>query len=173
MSQFFPHTAYAEDQPLSHTILYVHVLTRAIQAGTVVGTGIGSSIYALRYFNILKSRIPPATFTSTLLRSTGTGTLVATGLLAISLPVRMWGREEIEWKDRSWRLLENKGQVECDDWTYGAMVLGGASAIPGYRILGWRGAVGSVGLSSVVGMMGYMGWRYGVNGGQFEEERNI
>ena len=28
MSRFFPHTPYAEDQPLGHSILTVHVLTR-------------------------------------------------------------------------------------------------------------------------------------------------
>ena len=27
------------------------------------------------------------------------------GLLALGLVGRMWGREEVEWKDRSWRLL--------------------------------------------------------------------
>lgn len=36
---------------------------------------------------------------------------------------RMRGREEIEWQDRSWRILENKGEVHTD-W----MSLGGASA---------------------------------------------
>jgi len=173
MSRFFPHTAYAEDQPLSRTILYVHVLTRAVQAGSVVGIGIGSSLSALRFFNIVKSRIPPSTFASTVLRSSGTSALVATGILAVALPMKMWGREGIEWKDRSWRLLENKGQVECDDWTYGTMVLGGLGAVPGYRTFGWRGAVGSIGLSSVAGMLGYMGWRYGMKGGKFDEEKTL
>jgi len=82
----------------------------------------------------------------------------------------MWGREEIEWKDRSWRLLENKGQVECDDWTYPAMLLGGATAAAKWNGLGWRGAAAGVGMGSVLGMMGYMGWRYGVKGGKFEDE---
>jgi hypothetical protein len=81
----------------------------------------------------------------------------------------MWGREEIEWQDRSWRLIENKGQVECDDWTYSGMAIGAvASAVRG-KGLGWRGGVGSIGLGSVGGMLGYMGWRYGVKGGKFEE----
>jgi hypothetical protein len=91
------------------------------------------------------------------------------GLMVIGIPGRMWGREEIEWKDRSWRLLENKGQVEVDDWTYVGMVLGGLGVKAGGKTLGWRGAVGSVGLGSVAGVMGYMGWRYGIKGGKFEE----
>jgi len=83
--------------------------------------------------------------------------------------MRMLGREEIEWQDRSWRLIESKGQVECDDWTYSGMAVGAmAFAIRG-KALGWRGAVGSVGLGSIGGMLGYMGWRYGVRGGKFEE----
>jgi hypothetical protein len=79
----------------------------------------------------------------------------------------MWGREEIEWQDRAWRLLENKGQVECDDWTYPGM-LGGALA--GSRLPGWKAKFGAVGLGSVAGMMGYMAWRHGVKGGKFEEK---
>ena len=90
----------------------------------------------------------------------------------MGLPVRMWGREEIEWRDRSWRLLENEGQLECDDWTYPGMAVGlaGVLAGGGGRTLGWRGVVGGAGLGGVLGMLGYMGWRYGVKGGKFEDE---
>lgn len=83
----------------------------------------------------------------------------------------MRGKEPIEWQDRSWRLLYNKGQVECDDWTYAGMVTGGATAALKGSHLGWRGVAGGVGAGSVVGMLGYMGWRYGVKGGKFEEEK--
>jgi len=41
----------------------------------------------------------------------------------------------------------------------------------GQRALGWRGVVGGAGAGSVLGMLGYMGWRYGVKGGKFEEEK--
>jgi len=170
MSRFWPHTPYAEDQPLSHTILWTHVLTRAVTAGSLVGAAVGIDLILLRRFNIIKPRIPPSTFATTLLRSSGVGVVAATGLLAVALPLRMWGREEIEWKDRSWRLLENKGQVECDDWTYPAMLLGGATAAAKWNGLGWRGVAAGVGMGSVLGMMGYMGWRHGVKGGKFEDE---
>jgi hypothetical protein len=84
----------------------------------------------------------------------------------------MRGREEIEWQDRSWRLLENKGQLECDDWTYPGMAVGLAGVIGSgsAKALGWRGVLGGAGVGSVVGMMGYMAWRYGLKGGKFEEK---
>jgi len=82
----------------------------------------------------------------------------------------MWGREEIEWKDRSWRLLENKGQVETDDWTYGGMAVGLAATALLKRPVGWATTVGSIGTGSVAGTLGYMGWRYGIHGGKFEED---
>lgn len=87
----------------------------------------------------------------------------------------MWGRELIEWQDRSWRLLENRGQVETDDWTLAGM--GAASAVvlargrrAGPSSLGWRGVVGALGIGSVTGMVGYLGWRYGINEGKFVEK---
>ena len=84
--------------------------------------------------------------------------------------MRMRGKEEIEWQDRSWRLLENKGQVEVDDWTYGGMAAGLVTSVAKGRSLGWRGVIGSVGAGSLVGMMGYMGWRRGVKGGKWDED---
>lgn len=80
---------------------------------------------------------------------------------------RMKGREEIEWQDRAWRLLENRGQLETDDWTYASM--GAGAALGAMRGGGWRGVVGGAGLGSVGGMVLYMAWRYGVNGGKFPE----
>ncbi|POR36774.1 Uncharacterized protein TPAR_03007, partial [Tolypocladium paradoxum] len=40
MSRLFPHTVYAEDQPLAHTILATHALTRAVTTGTLIGLGV-------------------------------------------------------------------------------------------------------------------------------------
>jgi hypothetical protein len=169
MSRFWPHTPYAEDQPYAHPILYTHVLTRAVQAGAVVGTTAGTALYLLRSFRILSPRAVPTTLTATIVRSAGVGSAVAVGLLTVGLPLRMRDQEEIQWKDRSWRLLENKGQLETDDWTYPGMALGLAAAVAARgRGIGWSGAVGRVGVGSVLGAAGYMGWRYGVNGGKRE-----
>jgi hypothetical protein len=105
----------------------------------------------------------------------GSGTGVAYGLVLAVLATtgRMWSREEIEWKDRAWRLMENKGQLETDDFTYAGMAAGlaGAAIGPGYAKVGWRGLVGGAGAGSVLGMLAYMGWRYGVKGGKWPEEK--
>lgn len=168
MSRLWPHPSYAEDQPFSRSILALHVLTRAGQTGALLGASIGTTIPLLRYFNILKA-ISTRSLTSSLLRSTGVGTAAATAFLAVGLPIQMWGKEDIEWKDRSWRLLENQGQMECDDLTYPAMAAGGVLAASRGRAMGWRGIVGGMGAGSVLGMVGYMGWRYVVHGGERED----
>ena len=170
MSRFFPHAAYAEDQPLAKTILTTHVLTRAFQAGSLVGTGVGVSLLTLRRFNVLSPRISPLPTYLTILRSSGTGAVIALGILSVGLPIRMSGREAIEWQDRSWRLRGNKGQTELDDWTYAGMAAAAAAVVSKGKGLGWRGAVGGIGAGSVVGLLSYMGWRYGVKGGKFEED---
>jgi hypothetical protein len=85
--------------------------------------------------------------------------------MAIAVPGRMWGKEDIEWKDRSWRLLENKGQLEMDDWTYPAIAISAATAVVMKQAP--RMALGTVGLGSVMGMLGSIAWRQAVkrNGG--------
>ncbi|KAK6849925.1 hypothetical protein PG995_013758 [Apiospora arundinis] len=176
MSRYFPHTAYAEDQPLSHTILTTHVLTRAVTTGAVLGT----AMYGVRQVLLpLLSRsagtapkptpaataaaatvITKAPFQQRFFRATGVTTLWTLGIVSIGLAGRMWGREEIEWQDRSWRLLEHKGQLETDDWTYGGYGCGGgrrrhasrkAGAVLGRRLgrrqygeLGGRGGTDGV-----------------------------
>lgn len=112
---------------------------------------------------------------------------IGVGLMTIAVPARMRGREEIEWQDRAYRLLENKGQLETDDWTYSAIAVAaipatlwaGKYAVKGSGLVGPRplrvgsflGTVGAVGLGSVVGMVGYMAYRYGAKGGKREETK--
>ncbi|KID98527.1 hypothetical protein MAJ_05455, partial [Metarhizium majus ARSEF 297] len=103
MSRYFPHTSYAEDQPVPHVVLATHL---------------------------------------------------------------------VEWQDRSWRLLENRGQLEMDDWTYLGMGAGVAAAWAAGSLkgLGGRGVMGAVGAGGVVGGLAWAGWRFGVNGGRFKEK---
>ncbi|KAF9880968.1 hypothetical protein CkaCkLH20_01118 [Colletotrichum karsti] len=170
MSRYFPHTAYAEDQPLSRTILGIHVLTRGYTTGAVVGLG---AIPVRSIFTRLRGTAAKAPTTSSsavsLLRTTGTASAVGLGLMGLALAGRMQGREDIEWRDRAWRLLENPGQLETDDWTYGGAAAGLLAARVRRGGLGWRGVAGAAGLGSVVGTVGYMGWRYGVHAGKFPE----
>jgi len=163
MSRFWPHTPYAEDQPFAKPILYTHVLTRGIQTGALIGSGVGLTTHLVRTFRKTPLSGP---LSVQILRSSGVGAAITTALMLVATPARMWGREEIEWEDRSWRLLENRGQVECDDWTYVGMLAGLVSAGRGG---GWKGVTGRVGVGSVAGMAGYMGWRYGIKGGWKEE----
>ncbi|KAH8688715.1 hypothetical protein BGW36DRAFT_434013 [Talaromyces proteolyticus] len=173
MSRFFPHPPYAEDQPLSHTILTTHVLSRSITTGTIIGitiTGIRQSIPSLRQ---------PGHLPKKLLISSAHNILATMAIASVGLTVRMWGRDAIEWEDRSWRLLENRGQLETDDWTYGG--IGVAAAVVALRgrtgpaKFGWKGVTGAMGIGSVGGLVGYLAWRYGINRGRFvskdEEKR--
>ncbi|KAI0389901.1 hypothetical protein F5Y17DRAFT_97206 [Xylariaceae sp. FL0594] len=174
MSRYFLHTEYAEDQPLARTILTSHVLTRAVTTGAVIGTGIHGARELLQKLRAATSSktttATPRARLAPYLRLAGRSTLWTTGISSLGLVAWMWGCEEIKWKDRSWRLLENKGQVETDDWTCGGMALGPAAAVfLSKRPVGWVAAVGAVGAGSVVGTLGYMGWRYGIHGGKFEE----
>ncbi|QUC22399.1 uncharacterized protein UV8b_06640 [Ustilaginoidea virens] len=167
MSRFFPHTAYAEDQPRPYAILTAHVLARGFTAGSLVGlaaAGVRQAVPAWRR---------PGPLAAAVLRSSSTGSLVGVGLMGLALGGRMYGRSRIEWQDRSWRLLENRGQVEVDDWTYVGMAAGAAAAAAAtghVRALGLRAVVGGAGAGSVVGMIGCLAWRQGLNGGRFPEK---
>lgn len=171
-----PHPAFAEDQRHSKTILTTHVLHRGFQTGALLGLTYGSLRAAL---NARKARLPATTATTaaaplpragtTILRGIGYGALAGTGAMAVALTARMWGREEIEWQDRSWRLQENTGQMEVDDW--GAVAGVGGAALAGARAprgeaVGLMRIVGGVGAGGLVGVAGYMARRYAVNGGR-------
>lgn len=170
MSQFWPHTPYAEDQPHSAAILTKHVLYRGFQTGAIVGPMVGLARYAIPIFR--KTSATHIGLLSLLLRSSGTGAVLGVGVVAAMLPFRMWGREDIEWKDRAWRLLENRGQVEVDNWGAVGAALGGVGLLArrgGARGVPWRMAVGGLGMGSTAGVLGYMIWRHGIKGGKWEE----
>ncbi|KAK2027254.1 hypothetical protein LX32DRAFT_694954 [Colletotrichum zoysiae] len=176
MSRYFSHAAYAEDQPLARTILTVHVLARGYTAGAIVGLGISAVGGLSNRIRGAKASAPAATTTALrsarLLRSTGTASAVGLGIMGIALVGRMLGRDDIEWRDRAWRLMANQGQLETDDWTYGGAVAGlfAAAATPQMRAVGgWQAVAGGAGLGSVVGTVGYLVWRYGVHGGKHAE----
>ncbi|KAI1332050.1 hypothetical protein F5Y16DRAFT_212639 [Xylariaceae sp. FL0255] len=176
MSRYFPHTSHAEDQPLSHTILLTHIGTRSITTGAIIGSGVFAAQKILRSRGSVRPGpsavpLPPSVFPTThqFLRVAGKSTIWTLGVVSLGTVARMWGREEIEWQDRSWRLLESKGQLETDDWTYGGMVAGLAASALLRRPVGGLAVLGAVSMGSVAGTAGYMAWRYGVNGGKFEE----
>ena len=107
---FLPHTPYAEDQPYAKTLLTFHVLRAGATAGAL--TSLLTATLSTVYFG---PRTLAGLYPRVLLHS-ARGTTIGTVLAGLALGGRMYGREDIEWKDRSWRLLENKGQVEVDNW---------------------------------------------------------
>jgi hypothetical protein len=121
MTSLFTHTPYAEDQPNSHAILYLHVMRASAMSFTFI------SLFQFP-ISVIRARrsatpIPTSTLVASTLKISGRSLIVGT-LAGVAMTWgRMRGREEIEWQDRSWRILENKGEVHTD-W----MSLGGASA---------------------------------------------
>ena len=162
MSRFYPHTEYAEDQPYPKTILTAHVLDRGFQSGAVIGLASG----------VIRSLIRKRPLATAILTPTGTGALIGTALMIPGLPFYMSGKEDIEWRDRSWRLLENEGQKEVDDWSSVGFVGG---VIAAARSEAYRQAtkgrvlklIGGGALGDLLGVTGYMAWRYGVHGGKW------
>ncbi|KAL6714886.1 hypothetical protein ACLMJK_007146 [Lecanora helva] len=169
MSTLWPHTLYAEDQPHATAILSTHVLFRGFQTGAVIGPLIGVARYAIR-----RHRAGPTQLMfPTMIRSAGTGGIVGVGILALALVGRMQGREDIEWRDRAWRLLENKGQMEVDTWSLvGSGAGAGAAAVwgRGSGIARIRGVVGGMGLGGTAGVLWYMVWKHGINGGKWQDD---
>ncbi len=80
-----------------------------------------------------------------------------------------------EWRDRSWRLSVNEGQVEVDDFSLvgavgGVVVATTMRMVPttggATRVAAMLTVAGSAGLGTMAGVAGYMIWRYGVQGGK-------
>lgn len=168
MSRFVPHTAYAEDQPYARTLLWAHVLYRGLQTGATLG--LASS--ALQHtYKIIRGTPRALLLSPTTLATTGRWALITTALMVPATIGRMWGREDIEWRDRSWRLLENKGQKEVDDWSLVGTVIGAtAAARRGGGQMRVLRVAGGAGVGSMVGVTGYMIWRHGIHGGKWPED---
>jgi hypothetical protein len=98
----FPKADYPEDQRFPHTILYLHGAMKGSQAGSFLGLGIGSLVSLAKHRKIVLQ---------TAAQGAGIGLLTGTALLFPLIASRMHGKDEIEWKDRSWRLQRNQGQV--------------------------------------------------------------
>ncbi|KAF2190655.1 hypothetical protein K469DRAFT_657146 [Zopfia rhizophila CBS 207.26] len=172
MSSLFPHPAYAEDQTLSHEILYFHVIRAGAATGSLIALATApSSLLVSRYRQ--KTPFTRATLLPRLLTHSARGIVLGAIFGGLATWGRMRGKEEIEWQDRAWRLLENKWQVESDWWHLDGAVVGVAAGLVAARRgkipsgLG-KAALGSAGLGMSSGVIGQMGWRFGVKGGKFD-----
>ncbi|KAF9698578.1 hypothetical protein EKO04_003815 [Ascochyta lentis] len=143
MTSLFPHPPYAEDQPNAHAILYLHVMRASAMTFTFLSlplTGVTILASRLRRHHVTTT----AAMSRTLLNS-GRGLVLGTVAGAAMTRSRMRGREEIEWQDRSWRLLENKGEVDTDWETIAGT---GAGAVVG--VVAARRGVVPVGMGKAV-----------------------
>ncbi|KAL8753102.1 MAG: hypothetical protein Q9184_005525 [Pyrenodesmia sp. 2 TL-2023] len=164
LSQLFPHPSYAEDQSSAYTILTIHCLHRGFTAGAIVGLLAPLARSGLSTILRRPTLAAPLPWIARLLSSAAIGSLSGTALLAVGMTGRMWGREEIEWKDRSWRLLAHQGQNREDDWSFGGAMLGavgmGITARRGGGIaLGmplWKAIGGGAAAGSVLGTVGHV-----------------
>ncbi|KAF2762949.1 hypothetical protein EJ05DRAFT_471915 [Pseudovirgaria hyperparasitica] len=155
MTSLFPHPDHAEIQPYGHTILTLHVLARGFLSGSFISLFFTGG-------SVLLNRSPGLPLSTRILSNSARGTLWGTGLIGLALIGRMWDREDIEWKDRSWRLLGNEGEMKTDWWQIGGATLGAAVAlgagkrVNGAKMLkGWEKGLGGAGLGSFGGMIGY------------------
>lgn len=175
MTSFAPHSAYAEDQKYAKSLLTFHVLRSGATMGALLAipTAIGSTLY-------WGPKALP-TFSTRLLIHSCRGTLGGLLFGALALEGKMWGRSEIEWQDRTWRLLENQGQMEVDNWILEGELLGGVAALVaarrGYLPPALTGktltaVIGGIGIGASVGTIDYMIWRHGIQGGKFPERQN-
>ncbi|KAF3310417.1 hypothetical protein TWF173_009531 [Orbilia oligospora] len=154
LNGMLPTSDYAEDQPLYHFILTTHVVHRVLP----IGAFISSAIPLASTFILRRAAVYPLTVL--LLRSNSTGALVSLGLGGAMTLGRMWGRADIEWKDRSWRLLRNTGQAQLDDFSAAGLVAGALLGAAGRGPLPlWRGAVGGAGLGTLAGTVAFVVWK--------------
>jgi len=175
MTSFVPHSAYAEDQKYAKSILAFHVIRSGAAMGAIlsVPTAIASTLY-------WGPKTLP-TFSTRLLLHSFRGTLGGLVFGAVALEARMWGRDDIEWQDRTWRLLENRGQMEVDTWLLEGEVLGGVAALVAAR-KGWlppaltgkalTAVVGGIGVGAALSTTEYVVWRHGIRGGKFPERKS-
>ncbi|KAF2017317.1 hypothetical protein BU24DRAFT_420356 [Aaosphaeria arxii CBS 175.79] len=144
MTSLFPHAAYAEDQVSSHAILYLHVTRAAAMMGSFISLITApTSLLASRYRH--KTPFTFTTLVPRLFTHSARGIVLGSVAGVLMTYGRMRGKEEIEWQDRTWRLLENKGEVATDWWVFDGAAAGAVVGALGVR----RGRI-PVGLSTGV-----------------------
>lgn len=101
----------------------------------------------------------PKTILPRVVKFTGVGGMLGAGAMALMVPYYMHGRDYIEWQDRSWRLLNNEGQVAVDNWSISGALSGIVSPVMVARLRvssPWALTmiVGRAGIGSLAGTVG-------------------
>lgn len=181
MDKLFPHPEYPEDQPHSKIILTIHVLRSGLTAGSILSVLSGTLTTLYKEPSALLS----SQHGNRLLVHASRGGVAGFILSGVMLTAMMRGKEDIEWKDRAWLLLDSEGQCEFDKWVVaggvigglGAMTLGkgrtGASAAaaiskkPTIIVKPLEAIMGSICLGTASGAASCIAWRIGVHGSFF------
>ncbi|KAH7399008.1 hypothetical protein DE146DRAFT_514925 [Phaeosphaeria sp. MPI-PUGE-AT-0046c] len=155
MDSIFAQAAYAEDQTNAHSILYLHVMRASAMSFTFL------SLVQFP-FDAARARYQqtPADLTTLLtrtFRSSGRAFVIGTAAGALATWGRMRGMAEVEWQDRAWRILNNKGEMQTDWTTAGGLgagaVVGVAAARRGALALSTGNAIlGGAGVGSSIGI---------------------
>jgi hypothetical protein len=93
MTTLFPHAEYAEDQKYAKTILTFHVLRSGAAAGAATAFPIALGLC------LAKGPRNLSTLSRILLVSSSRGLVAGPVVTGVMLVGRMWGREDIEWRD--------------------------------------------------------------------------
>lgn len=148
MTSLFSHTAYAEDQPSGSAILYLHVMRASAMSFSFISLfRFPISLLNARYRNL---PIDMRAITARTLQSSGRAFVIGSAAGALMTWGRMRGKEEIEYQDRAWRILENQGEVKTDWAVLGG---GGAGAVAGL-LAARRGAIPLSAGSAALGGVG-------------------
>ncbi|KAF3045257.1 hypothetical protein E8E11_000380 [Didymella keratinophila] len=160
MTSLFPHPQYAEDQPSAHAILYLQVLRASAMTFSFLSlphTGI----------SILSSQVQhqPITVNTVLSKNLSNSgrSLILGAVAGVAMTWgRMRGKSEVEWQDRSWRLLENKGEIYTDWETIGATGVGALAGVAAARrgvvpLSAGRAALGGAGFGLGSGVLFVVG----------------
>jgi hypothetical protein len=135
MDSLFQETSYAEDQKNAHSILYLHVMRASSMSFTFISLlRFPLSLVVARYN---RRPIDMPKLVARILQSSGWAFALGTAVGALATWGRMRGREEMEWQDRAWRILENKGENQTDWVTMGGVGAGTVAGVLAAR----RGAI--------------------------------
>lgn len=144
MTSLFPHPPYAEDQPSAHAILYLHVMRASAMSFSFLSLFQFPGLVAL--YQIRKLPINYSALFARTIKTSGRGLIVGTIAGAAMTWGQMRAREDIEWKDRSWRILANEGEVKTDWVTLGGAGAGAVAGLVAMR----RGVVPTGGVGNAV-----------------------
>jgi hypothetical protein len=131
MDSIFPQAVYAEDQKNSKAILYLHVMRASAMSFTFFG--FFRFPVALARAQVRKTPVDWPAIVARTLQSSGRAFALGSALGALATWGRMRGKQEIEWQDRAWRILGNKGEMKTDWTTVGGMGAGAVASVVAAR----------------------------------------